>query len=118
LPLVSGFEQVGGVEGYFEDSWIGPRFSARLRPEPGVDTARLSFYLPELLNEQELTFFVDGIQQHVLKLTGGQTKDVTCVVPSSSFTLDVHSKFFISPHLSDAGLDSRYLSALLTRISS
>ena len=117
LPLKGGCEQIGYVEGFSEDSWIGPRFSAKLKFFHS-GPMRLSFYVPDTLEGQELRILIDGREEAVITLVPGQITEVACAVLENSFTLDIHAKYFISPHLGDTGADTRYLSAILTGISS
>ncbi|NDC39838.1 MAG: polysaccharide deacetylase family protein, partial [Proteobacteria bacterium] len=73
LPISSGFELVGLVEDVFDDGWIGPRFSARLRSTASQEKIGLSLHLPDIFSEQEVSLFINGQKETVARLAPNQT---------------------------------------------
>lgn len=119
LPLGENLETVGWVEGYYEDSWLGPYFSARLRRKDRKACVEVSVFVPEVNARSGEVQMIFSINQQVImdcSLKAQDSHKIALPVVTDEFQLSVRTKDFFNPRSMGVSGDGRDLSVVLQSV--
>lgn len=120
LPIKGSVKEVSEVMGFFDDMWVGKKFSFMLKSEYPIEEVKLQGYLPEQFPEgNNITLKVSQETQQI-SIPGSKAFDISIpvVIPAYQLTqVEVVSDKIFNPKQQGLNEDARDLGFLLMNLN-